>query len=119
VRQATNVIYFDNITFSVQPGLVMPDIVAPKPTLAKDAVISMFSNAYTNVPVNTWLTEWSVASLTDVQSEVNDAKRYAYLDFAGMKPWVKTLLMQVRCNIFTWISGHQHGNLSDETGRFW
>jgi hypothetical protein len=85
VRSATNVIYFDNITFSAQAGLVMPDIAAPAPTLTQDAVISMFSNAYTNVPVNTWLTEWSQASLTDMQIEGNDTKRYADLDFAGIE----------------------------------
>lgn len=85
VRPATNVIYFDNIAFSAQPGLVMPDAAAPAPTLAQDAVISMFSNAYTNVPVNTWLTGWSQASLTDIQIEGNDTKRYADLDFAGIE----------------------------------
>lgn len=84
-RAETNVIYFDNISFSAQPGMVIPDIAAPTPTLAEDGVISMFSNAYTNVAVNTWLTEWSNASLSDIQIEGNDTKRYADLDFAGIE----------------------------------
>jgi hypothetical protein len=85
-RAADNIIYFDNITFSAQGALpVEPLVAAPTPTRNPANVISMFSNAYTNVPVDTWHTDWSAATLSDVQIAGNDTKKYDALSFVGVE----------------------------------
>ncbi|MGK4568913.1 hypothetical protein [Flavobacterium sp. 3HN19-14] len=48
-------------------------------------MISLFSNAYTNVPVDTWHTSWSDATLEDVQVAGNDTKKYTSLNFVGIE----------------------------------
>jgi len=46
----------------------------------------MFSNAYTNVPVDTWRTGWSGAGpLTDLQIAGNDTKKYEDVTFVGIE----------------------------------
>jgi hypothetical protein len=77
-------IYLDNIYFSnCLP--TAPVTAAPLPTCAQANVISMFSNTYTNVPVDTWRTPWSSAILTDIQIFGNDTKLYTNLDFVGIE----------------------------------
>ncbi|WP_188407221.1 DUF4397 domain-containing protein, partial [Psychroflexus salis] len=58
---------------------------APTPTEAEADVISLFSEAYTDVSVDTWLTPWSSANLEDIQIQGNDTKLYTNLDFAGIE----------------------------------
>ena len=60
-----------------------PMTAAPTPTRPAANVISMFSNAYTNVPVDTWQTVWSVGTVTNVQIQGNDTKKYTGLSFVG------------------------------------
>ncbi len=85
-RTSDNVFYFDNITFSsASPTLTDPIVAAPNPTLPQTDVISMFSNVYTNVPVDTWQTNWSAATLEDVQVAGNDTKKYTGLNFVGIE----------------------------------
>ncbi len=84
-RTQDNICYFDNITFHPQTTLPEPDEPAPTPTIPADNVISLFSNAYTNVPVDTWLASWSQANVTDVQIQGNDTKLYTNLVFAGIE----------------------------------
>ncbi|MFN7436201.1 MAG: hypothetical protein ACK5SJ_07140, partial [Bacteroidota bacterium] len=78
-RTQDNIIYFDNITFSASgggpPPATAPTTAAPTPTRAAANVISLFSNAYTNRTINTWRTDWSNATLTDLQVAGNDTKR--------------------------------------------
>ena len=62
-----------------------PMTAAPTPTLPAANVISMFSNPYTNVPVDTWQTSWSAAALTSVQIQGNDTKKYTNLNFVGIE----------------------------------
>jgi hypothetical protein len=62
-----------------------PLTAAPTPTLPAANVISMFSNAYTNVPVDTWQTSWSSGVLTNIQIQGNDTKKYSNLDFVGIE----------------------------------
>ncbi|MEZ4932323.1 MAG: Ig-like domain-containing protein [Saprospiraceae bacterium] len=79
-------IYLDNIYFyKSSSGGVDPTTAAPTPTQNAANVISMFSNAYTNVPVDTWKTDWSAANLEDVQIQGNDTKKYSGLDFVGIE----------------------------------
>jgi hypothetical protein len=62
-----------------------PEEAAPSPDPCK-RVISMFSNAYDDVPVTTWLTGWSPgAVLTDLQIEGNDTKKYENVAFLGIE----------------------------------
>jgi hypothetical protein len=62
-----------------------PLVAAPTPIQPPANVISMFSNAYTNVPVDTWRTVWSSATLTDLQIAGNDTKKYTLLNFVGIE----------------------------------
>lgn len=59
---------------------------APTPTADALNVISLFSNAYTNVPVSSWKTAWSNAgALTDMQIAGNDTKKYDGVTFIGIE----------------------------------
>ncbi|AWA30810.1 hypothetical protein HYN48_12370 [Flavobacterium magnum] len=81
-------VYVDNVYFSNEPIIVIPTdptVAAPAPTLPQAQVMSMFSNAYTNVPVDTWRTSWSDATLTEVQVDGDDTKKYTGLNFVGIE----------------------------------
>jgi len=69
----------------VELPVVAPAAAAPDPTADPADVISLFSDAYTDVTVDTFLTPWSNAQLNDVQVQGNDVKRYHALDFAGIE----------------------------------
>jgi hypothetical protein len=84
-RTSDNVCYFDNITFGAAPMVPEPKTAADDPTFLADSVISLFSGVYTNLPVSTWLTPWSTATLKDVQIDGNDVKKYTALNFAGIE----------------------------------
>lgn len=64
-----------------------PQSPAPTPTIDADSVISLFSNAYNNVPVDTWNTGWqfSTAELLEIQVDGDDVKRYRNLNFVGIE----------------------------------
>lgn len=86
-RTQDNILYFDNIQIpegNVAPPTV-PEVAAPTPTYDAGNVISLFSNAYTNVPVDTWSAGWDMADVADIQIEGNDTKRYTNLTFAGIE----------------------------------
>ncbi|APS38196.1 hypothetical protein [Salegentibacter sp. T436] len=59
-------------------------VPAPTPNKLPESVISLFSNTYTNVPVDTWLTDWSAAELEETDIEGNDIKKYTDLNYAGI-----------------------------------
>jgi len=86
-RTQDNIVYFDNITFGSgggEPG-DEPAVAAPTPTRNAADVISLFSDAYTDVPVDTWRTDWSAAVLEDIQIQGNPTKKYSQLDFVGIE----------------------------------
>ncbi|MEN0002870.1 MAG: hypothetical protein AAF798_01955 [Bacteroidota bacterium] len=68
-----------------------PEMAAPTPSVPAGDVISLFSDAYTDVPVDTWRTEWSAAAFEDVLVDGNPTKKYAALDFAG----IETVMNQI------------------------
>jgi Secretion system C-terminal sorting domain len=86
---ATGTAYIDNVYFHKVPFVDpnTPMVAAPTPTRPAADVISLFSNAYTNKPVDTWRTGWSAATttLTDLQIAGNDTKKYSGLDFVGIE----------------------------------
>lgn len=85
-RTQDNVVYFDNVTFGAGGGSSNePMVAAPTPTRPAANVISLFSDAYTNVPVDTWKTDWSSAFLEDVNIQGNPTKKYSLLDFVGIE----------------------------------
>jgi hypothetical protein len=62
-----------------------PLTAAPDPIEDPADVISMFSDVYTDVPVDTWLTPWSAAVLEDVLIDGNPTKKYTNVDFLGIE----------------------------------
>lgn len=74
-----------DLTCTAPPALPSPATAAPSPTDPQASVISMFSNVYTDVPVDTWLTPWSAGTLTDIQIDGNDTKLYESLNFVGVE----------------------------------
>lgn len=93
--------YFDNITFNAGTALPEPAVAAPNPTAAAANVISLFSGAYNNVPVDTWLTVWSASAYQEVNIQGNPTKKYSGLNYAG----VETVASQIN------ITGMTHFNL--------
>jgi hypothetical protein len=75
--------YIDNVYFANSSCIS----AAPTPTCPAANVISLFSNSYNNVPVETWLTPWSAApvTLTDVQISGNATKYYQDVTFLGIE----------------------------------
>ncbi len=86
-RSDNNICYIDNIKFSNQDGSqsAAPMVPAPTPTYPAASVISMFSNPYVDVTVDTWQAPWSQAQVTDLQIQGNDTKRYSSMNFAGIE----------------------------------
>lgn len=68
------------ITLTPNPA---PIVAAPTPTVPAGDVVSLFSNAYTNLPVDTWSTTWDQADVSDVQVAGNDTKKYRNLVFSA------------------------------------
>jgi len=67
-------------------GHLGPAGPAPVPTTAANDVISLFSDAYPNEPVDTWAAnwQWSTAEAIDFDIDGDTAKMYATLNFAGV-----------------------------------
>lgn len=62
-----------------------PQAGAPAPSHPAADVISLFSDSYTNVAVDTWSASWDVADLADVSVQGNPAKKYSNLLYAGIE----------------------------------
>ena len=89
VGETGAVLFVDNVYFSNETVVVNPEgpmTAAPDPTLPESQVISLFSNVYTDIDMATWHTEWSNATLSDIQIQGNDTKKYANLSFVGAEP---------------------------------
>ncbi len=84
---SSSTVYLDNVYFhgTVATVPTEPTEPAPAPTLPADRVISLFSNAYADVPVDTWRTPWSDAALEEVQVAGDDVKKYTSLNFVGIE----------------------------------
>ncbi len=77
--------YLDNVYFFKAVIPTSPPAAAPTPTFAAVNVISMFSNAYTNVPVDTWSASWDQADVADISIGGNTTKHYTNVVFAGIE----------------------------------
>ncbi len=67
------------ITFSVYPATPGP----AQPTVPQSMVQSLYSNAYTNLPVTSWSSNTSRATVRDVVLTGNDLKRYFFVGTTG------------------------------------
>jgi hypothetical protein len=76
-----------SLTLDAGGDPVAPLTPAPTPTTSPDSVISMFSNAYTDVLIDTWNTRWlnSTAENFDIQVAGDDIKKYTMLNFVGIE----------------------------------
>ena len=84
----TAALFVDNVYFHKGSGggsATAPTAAAPAPTTNQANVISMFSDKYTDVTVDTWRTDWSAATLEDVTIDGSDMKKYTLLDFVGIE----------------------------------
>ncbi|WP_372918700.1 hypothetical protein [Salegentibacter sp.] len=59
-------------------------VPAPTPNKLPESVISLFSDAYTDVPVDMWITEWSEAELEETDIDGNEIKVYSSLNYVGV-----------------------------------
>ena len=65
-------------------GATAPANAAPTPTVPADDVISLFSDAYDNVPVQYFSTDWDRSDVEDAVAGGDPVKRYYNLRFAGI-----------------------------------
>lgn len=62
-----------------------PTAAAPTPAVAGSNVISLFSNPYTNVTVDSWSTNWDFADVSDLKISGNDTKLYSINGYAAIE----------------------------------
>ena len=89
-----NTVYVDNVYFRIgepPPPPMEPTEAAPAPTEAADEVVSLFSDAYTDVMVDTWSADWDQAAVEDVEIAGDAVKKYSGLVFAGIEFTSQTL----------------------------
>ena len=75
-----------SLTVQASGEAVKPPDAAPTPEVSADSVISMFSNAYEDVTVDTWNPFWefSTAEVADIKIGDDDVKQYKSLNFVGI-----------------------------------
>jgi Secretion system C-terminal sorting domain len=73
------------LTVNVIAGTV-PTVAAPTPTRPAASVISLFSNAYTDVAATDWFPNWGQTTVvSDVQIATNATKKYANFNYQGVQ----------------------------------
>jgi hypothetical protein len=85
-RTQDNIVYFDNITFNPQTGPANePTVAAPVPPLRETTdVVSVYSNAYTNVPNTDFFPGWGQSTVVSyLQVQGDDVMRYANFNYEG------------------------------------
>ena len=92
-----NLYFFKSSSGSGGGSATEPSSAAPTPGLDAANVISLFSEAYTDVAVDTWRTDWSAADLEDVMVDGNAVKKYSSLDFVG----IETVSSQIDASAMT------------------
>jgi hypothetical protein len=89
--QGTAVITAHSMTYGPATGSITVNVTAPPataaatPTLPADRVISLFSDAYPNVPVDTWSATWDQANVADYPIGADHTKVYTSLGYAGIE----------------------------------
>ena len=108
ISGSPNTVYVDNVYFrqgAAPPSEPEPTEPAPTPTDSEDGVISLFSDAYDDVTVDTWSAVWDQADLEDVEIAGDAVKKYTNLSFAGIEFTSATVdasgMTHVRMDIWT------------------
>ena len=97
-RADNSIIHIDNIKFNAEKLTnpvttpTAPTIAAPTPTQTAENVISIFSDSYTNVAVNNFISFSNGASLEDVMIAGNAVKKYSNLDYVGIETLGENLI---------------------------
>jgi hypothetical protein len=101
IPSGTSTLFIDNFYFSdslnCTAAPTAPSTATTNPTCASTAVKSLFSNNYTNLPVDIWRTGWSSATFADTTIAGNAVKRYTGLDFVG----IETVMNQINISTMT------------------
>jgi hypothetical protein len=79
-----SIVYVDNIYFYNGGELTAPSIPAPTPTVNSNSVISLFSDVYTDHPIDTWSAIWDDADLEEYQIDSDNVKEYTNFSYAGV-----------------------------------
>ncbi len=72
-------------TYTVHYVIAWPNSVPPVPAHDQANVISLFSDAYNDVVVDTWLTPWSQGTYEEVLVAGNPVKKYTNVTFVGIE----------------------------------
>ena len=82
-----NTVFVDNIYFYSEGPTepTEPEEPAPTPSVDADNVVSLYSDAYDDVTVDTWSADWDQADLEDIEIQGNATKKYSNLVFAGIE----------------------------------
>jgi hypothetical protein len=78
-------VYVDNVYFYDSGIPSQPTTSAPAPSVPAADVISLFSDAYTDVTVDTWSASWDNASVSDFTLAADAMKRYTGMVYAGIE----------------------------------
>jgi len=73
------------VTVEVAGQAATPTTPAPTPTVPEADAISLFSNAYTDVTVDTWSADWDMADVSDETIGSDDVKKYENMQYAGIE----------------------------------
>lgn len=76
-----------SLELSAKGTAQIPTNQAPIPTVEAGNVISLYSNAYANVPIDTWNTRWQYSTTDNAFIKINndDVIRYYNLNFVGIE----------------------------------
>jgi hypothetical protein len=66
-------------------GAASPSVAAPTPTEPSADVISVYSDAYTDVPVSTFSPTWDLAEVADITIAGNNTKKYTLYPYAAIE----------------------------------
>lgn len=78
-------VFVDNVYFYNAGSSPVPTVPAPTPTVEAADVISIFSDAYANVPVDTWSASWDQADVDPYSVGGNNVMKYSNLVYAGIE----------------------------------
>jgi hypothetical protein len=94
-------------TYTVNYVVSGPNVAAPTPPArAATDVISMFSNAYANIPIDAWSAVWDDSSISDIQVAGNDTKKlFSPISWEWISAEPDIISMQLISPISIWISG--------------
>lgn len=83
---AAGTVFIDNLYFYKNPSAATaPTTNAPTPSQAASGVVSIFSDAYTNITVNEWNPGWGqTTTLAEVLIGTNKILKYGLLNYTGI-----------------------------------